>query len=76
MKQYKVISVDGSDVKMGLQVGDIVTETKIKVDDVWVFRLPKRLYGRGHNGQSSNFEGYKNDNYKWLGIDQVEEIVK
>ena len=76
MKQYKVIHVDEHDIKVGLKVGDIVTETKIKSGVVWIFRLPKRLHGRGHNGSDRNFKGYKNEDYKWLCTAQVEEIVK
>jgi len=76
MKQYKVIKVAEYDIKVGLKVGDIVTETKIKVDDVWLFKLPKHLSGGGHNGSHRNFDGYKNNNYKWLGTYQVEEIVE
>ena len=78
MKQYKVISVKKHDKEYGLEVGDIVTETKIKDGNVLLFKLPKHLYGRGHKGvdYSLKFKGYKKDNYKWLDTNQVKEIVE
>lgn len=67
MKKYEVI-----DKRCGLKVGDIVTLAFDDETDMPLFELPEHLHGFGHDGLGT----YKNDNYWWISLDQLKEIVE
>ena len=73
MEKYKVIYSTDCDKAIGLKFGDIVEATKYKVDDSLILiRLPKRLHGKGHNGNGKGH--YKKKNYRFINTRHLEVI--
>ena len=71
MKKFKVIYVNTlTTIETGLKVGDIVTFMK-KENGYNIYKLPKHLFGRGHNGGGR----YKVFNYWCLRDVNVKEVI-
>lgn len=55
MPRYEVINVNHYDIKLGLQVGDVITASISQIPNkIKICRLPKRLRGKGH-GSNGNY---------------------
>lgn len=70
-KKYKIINLTGVDKSTGLEIGDIVEVTVNYNSYQVIIKLPKRLYGNGHNA-----DRYKKKNYWFLLKNYLEEIKK
>ena len=75
MRKFKVIHLDSYDIQStGLQLGDIV-ELKYDGGRFCLFKLPKHLYGRGHNASVTEPHlKLKSYNYWRLNKNDVKEI--